>query len=93
MKRDKLKSILENLGIRYEEAEHWAGILCKKDSFNYCPDCEVLSYMKLFWKYCNNPQERRWAGHSYAACHFMWKNLAEIWNYRKSLPLSKRLRK
>ena len=88
--RDEVEFLLRSLGMRLEECQHWAGILCKWDSFNYMPDIEVRHYMELFWHLLNHPVERVWARHSYLSCHYMWKELTKIWAFRKSLPPSKR---
>ena len=88
--RDEVEFLLRSLGMRIDECQHWAGILCKWDSFNYFPDIEVRAYLKFFRNLLDHPHERRWAMHSYMSCYYMWQELSKIWTFRKSLPPYKR---
>lgn len=89
--RNEVEILLKSLGMRNEECQHWAGVLCKWNAFNFLPDCEVRSYLRFFRNLLDNPHERMWSDHSYMACHYMWQELAKIWKFRKSLPRHRRV--
>lgn len=89
--RNQVESLLKSLGMRKEDCLHWAGILSKWDTYRYFPDSEVKMYLKMFRVLVDDPLQRMWSRHSYQSCYYMWQELAKIWDYRKSLPLAKKI--
>lgn len=88
--RKKIQALLLSLGMREQECQHWAGVLGKYSSLNFFPDCELRWYLRIFRRYLDDRHERWSSGHSYAACFYMWENLAAIWSWRKTLTREER---
>lgn len=84
------ENILLSLGMDERNVTEWCSRLAKWDSFNFMPDCEVRSYLKLWRTFCDDRMARIWAGYSYDCCFYMWQRFELIWNFRKNLPLRKR---
>lgn len=89
--RKEVENLLKSFGMEKDDCQHWAGILCKWDTYRYCPDTEVASYLTHFRILLDDPLKRAWSRHSYQSCYYMWQELVKIWDYRKSLPLSKKI--
>lgn len=87
----KTYATLISFGLTEATATHYTSVLCKWDSFNFCPDIEVRSYMSRLFRYLQTPHERQWNGLSYDACYFLWQAFSSVWDYRKSLPRHRRV--
>ena len=84
------EKILLSLGMDERNVTEWCSRLGKWDSFNFMPDCEVRSYLKLWRIFCDDKMARIWAGYSYDCCFYMWQRFELIWSFRKNLPLKER---
>ena len=64
---------LVSFGLTEATATHYTSVLCKWDSFNFCPDIEVRGYMSRLFHYLQTPHEQQWNELSYDAVFFLWQ--------------------